>query len=149
MKTTKKEIIKNMLVRELNAPDQLDLLTTEERIKLDLCASDDEKIQFAKELKKISDERYCPHLRKSGVRKLTSKAYLLLMAYNGSLSTLEKYEKYFNNKANHIVCDAHKRAASFTQLAFEAEKLYSQVSRIYQDGEESYGDFMAHRHEIR
>lgn len=100
--TTYKAIIKKMLVDELDSPEQQEkLLEDEMRINYDLCASDDEKIQYMYGLNK----KWKLNTRKG---LLTTRAYLLMMAYRHSHSRLREYANMFDKKV-----EGYMKAAAF------------------------------------
>ncbi len=142
-KTTKKEIIKKMLVDELRSPAMAERLKThpEIKIKMDLL-NDDELITFSESMKDmvactLPSGLELPYSYRIGIgritdKPLTPKAYLLLAAYKHSLSRLCEYRKHFRHAYESALYDVARRNAWRLEYEELCGQLYCNIMVDYE-----------------
>lgn len=120
---TRKEIAKQLLVRELESPEQLDKLEPDRKIELDTCINDDEKIEV---LRSIIEARG-PN---GGRRALTHRVWMLWIASRSDLDGLEYHIQSCREQAERGVMLAHKEAAKYLPAIEFAEHLEQEEKDI-------------------
>lgn len=139
-KTTKKEIIKKMLIDELRSPEMAERLreNPDLKIKIDLI-NDDELIAFAESMKHMvcgddgcvrkyvaDDGRVIYHNQ-----PLTPRAYLLLAAYKHSLSRLCEYERHHRRVYEGALYEAARRNSWRLEYEKLCNGLYNKILARY------------------
>lgn len=150
MKKTKKQIIKKLLADELRSEAQIQRLKSDKdlgdtlAINWDLhSATDDEIIEYACKMRDeakqydMFNNAHFSHFF-NGVNNgheehqmLTPKAYLLLMAYNGSCSTLRKYSEYYDKSYTALLNNVVKRHGWRLEYKDLCEKLHRDINETY------------------